>query len=111
MAPTHARLVLSLSPFGLPACPRRHRRCSNIKEARFGVEYFRGFDLVINALDNVAARKHVNRLCLATGRPLVEAGTAGYLGQAYPIRKGVTECFECTPPPAQKTFPICTIRR
>lgn len=27
------------------------------------------------------ARRHVNRLCLASGRALVESGTAGYLGQ------------------------------
>jgi ubiquitin-like 1-activating enzyme E1 B len=36
--------------------------------------YFSKFDLVINALDNVSARKHVNRLCLATDKPLIEAG-------------------------------------
>ena len=47
---------------------------SNIKLARFGLDYFRGFDVVINALDNVSARAHVNRLCLATDRPLVEEG-------------------------------------
>ena len=27
------------------------------------------------------ARRHVNRLCLAAGVPLVESGTAGFLGQ------------------------------
>lgn len=83
---------------------------ANIKEDRFGVEYFENFDIVINALDNVAARKHVNRLCLATNKPLIEAGTQGYEGQAYLIKKGVTECFECVPKPIQKKFPVCTIR-
>lgn len=75
------------------------------------MQYFSQFDLVINALDNVGARKHVNRLCLSAGKPLVEAGTTGYLGQAYPIHKGVTECFECQPKIAGKKYPICTIRR
>lgn len=37
--------------------------------------------MVMNALDNRAARNHVNRLCLAADIPLVESGTAGYLGQ------------------------------
>ena len=37
--------------------------------------------LVMNALDNLSARRHVNRLCLASGVPLIESGTAGYLGQ------------------------------
>ncbi|ROT63749.1 putative SUMO-activating enzyme subunit 2-like [Penaeus vannamei] len=49
-------------------------------------------------------------MCLAAGVPLVESGTAGYLGQVTVIKKGVTECYECQPKPAQKTFPGCTIR-
>ena len=35
----------------------------------------------------VAARNHVNRMCLAADVPLVESGTAGYLGQATVIKK------------------------
>lgn len=72
--------------------------------------YVSGFDLVFNALDNIPARKHVNRLCLAAKKPLIEAGTSGYLGQAVVIKGGVTQCYECRPPAAQKKFPICTIR-
>lgn len=34
-----------------------------------------------------AARNHVNRMCLAADVPLVESGTAGYLGQATVIKK------------------------
>jgi ubiquitin-like 1-activating enzyme E1 B len=76
----------------------------------YGVTFFKGFDLVLNALDNRAARSHVNRMCLAADIPLVESGTAGYLGQVTVIRKAKTECYECTPKPHQKTFPGCTIR-
>ena len=36
---------------------------------------------------HVAARNHVNRMCLAANVPLVESGTAGYLGQATVIKK------------------------
>jgi len=35
----------------------------------------------MNGLDNLEARRHVNRLCLAAETPLIESGTAGYLGQ------------------------------
>lgn len=35
----------------------------------------------------VDARRHVNKMCLAAGVPLVESGTAGYLGQVQPIVK------------------------
>ncbi|KAM8946660.1 SUMO-activating enzyme subunit 2 isoform 2-T2 [Pelodytes ibericus] len=76
----------------------------------YNVEFFRQFTLVMNALDNRAARNHVNRMCLAADIPLIESGTAGYLGQVTVIKKGVTECYECHPKPTQKTFPGCTIR-
>ncbi|QQP55579.1 Ubiquitinlike modifier activating enzyme 2 (Silurana), partial [Caligus rogercresseyi] len=76
----------------------------------YGVSFYKNFSLVLNALDNNVARNHVNRMCLASGVPLVESGTAGYLGQVSVIRKGETECFECQPKPRQKTFPGCTIR-
>ena len=33
------------------------------------------------------ARNHVNRMCLAADRPLIESGTAGYLGQVTVIKK------------------------
>uniref|UniRef100_A0A8C1V026 SUMO-activating enzyme subunit 2 n=1 Tax=Cyprinus carpio TaxID=7962 RepID=A0A8C1V026_CYPCA len=56
------------------------------------------------------ARNHVNRMCLAADIPLIESGTAGYLGQVTVIKKGQTECYECQPKPTQKTFPGCTIR-
>lgn len=76
----------------------------------YGLNFFKGFALCLNALDNRAARNHVNRMCLAADIPLVESGTAGYLGQVTVIRKGKTECYECQPKPHQKTFPGCTIR-
>ncbi|KAG6613516.1 Ubiquitin-activating enzyme (E1) [Phytophthora cinnamomi] len=82
----------------------------NIKSSQFGIDYFQQFALVLNALDNVDARKHVNRLCLATNTPLIESGTTGYLGQVSVIKKGETECYECTPKVTQKQYPICTIR-
>jgi ubiquitin-like 1-activating enzyme E1 B len=82
----------------------------NVFEPRFGAAFVRSFDLVVNALDNMEARRHVNRLCLSCQKPLFEAGTAGYLGQALSILPGKTACLECEPAPTQKRYPICTIR-
>ena len=48
------------------AVRRFNPRCSvealhaNIKEPRFGLGWFGGFDVVINALDNVEARRHLS---------------------------------------------------
>lgn len=75
----------------------------NIKDPEFDLEWFQGFDIVLNALDNLGAssalarklllncgpdaRRHVNKMCMAANIPLVESGTAGYLGQVQPILK------------------------
>ncbi|KAG0211428.1 E1 ubiquitin-activating protein uba2 [Mortierella sp. GBA30] len=85
-------------------------RHQNIKEQEFSVDWFKGFDLVMNALDNLDARRHVNKMCLAANVPLIESGTAGYLGQVTVICKDKTECFDCQPKETPKTFPVCTIR-
>lgn len=60
---------------------------ANIKDAEFNVDYFGGFDLVFNALDNLDARRHVNRMCLAADTPLIESGTTGFEGQVQVIKK------------------------
>ncbi|XP_055702932.1 SUMO-activating enzyme subunit 2 [Phlebotomus papatasi] len=82
----------------------------SITDTKFGVTYFQGFDIVLNALDNRVARNHVNRMCLTAKVPLIETGTSGYNGQVELIQKGVTPCYECTPKAKEKTFPGCTIR-
>ncbi|XP_023295658.2 SUMO-activating enzyme subunit 2 [Lucilia cuprina] len=82
----------------------------SIMATDYGVNFFKKFDVVLNALDNRAARNHVNRMCLNAEVPLIESGTAGYNGQVELIKKGLTQCYECTPKAAQKSFPGCTIR-
>lgn len=56
--------------------------------------FFQRFAVVLNALDNLPARRHVNRMCMAAGVPLVDSGTTGFLGQVRGTRrKGVGPCF------------------
>ncbi|KAG4969093.1 hypothetical protein AAZX31_12G225700 [Glycine max] len=82
---------------------------ANVKDPEFNVDFFKQFNVVLNGLDNLDARRHVNRLCLAANVPLVESGTTGFLGQVTVHVKGRTECYECQPKPAPKTYPVCTI--
>nr|XP_019701324.1 SUMO-activating enzyme subunit 2 isoform X2 [Elaeis guineensis] len=82
---------------------------ANVKDPEFNVDFFKDFNVVLNGLDNLDARRHVNRLCLAAGVPLVESGTTGFLGQVTVHVKGKTECYECQPKPTPKTYPVCTI--
>lgn len=64
-----------------------------IQEERFGFHFVKQFDLVINALDNIEARKYVNQMCFNLDKPLVEVGTNGYQMTAISIKKGVTPCY------------------
>ncbi|XP_032781296.2 SUMO-activating enzyme subunit 2 isoform X1 [Daphnia magna] len=82
----------------------------SVMNSEYNVTFFKQFTVVMNALDNRAARSHVNRMCLAANVPLIESGTAGYLGQVTAIRKGLSECYDCNPKAGQKSFPGCTIR-
>ena len=82
-----------------------------IQNPDFDLDFFRSHSLVINALDNRAARSHVNRMCLAADVPLIESGSEGYVGQVYLIQKGISQCYECEGPKQdQRTFASCTIR-
>ena len=48
----------------------------NIKRSDSGW-IFQKFDIVLNGLDNLEARRHVNRLCLSANVPLVGPGRLG----------------------------------
>ncbi|KAF4554716.1 Ubiquitin-activating enzyme E1-like protein 2 [Elsinoe fawcettii] len=83
---------------------------ANIKDSHFNVQWFKSFGIVFNALDNLDARRHVNKMCVAAEVPLIESGTTGFKGQVQPIKPGLTQCYDCTPKETPKSFPVCTIR-
>lgn len=72
---------------------------ANVKDPDFDVDYFKQFNVVLNGLDNLDARRHVNRLCLAADVPLVESGTTGFLGQVtshfMPSSGLLPQCQSC----------------
>lgn len=76
----------------------------------FPISFFKQFDIIYNALDNLEARFYVNRMCLFLNIPLYESGTTGLRGQVQPIYPHLSECFNCIPKETPKTFPVCTIR-
>ena len=81
---------------------------ANIKE--FGVQFFKQFNIVFSALDNADARSYLNTMCVALNKPLLEAGTTGYKGQAMLLKRGSSRCYDCEPKGQSKTYQVCTIR-
>ncbi|SOV79446.1 SUMO-activating enzyme subunit 2 [Plasmodium sp. gorilla clade G3] len=94
----------------------KHKKDLNINAYTFDVctmksSDIKKYDYVINALDNIKARKYVNKLCIMEKKVLIEAGSTGYNGQVYPIYYNETKCYSCEEKPKNKTFAICTIRQ
>lgn len=78
--------------------------------AQFPLAWFDQFNIIFNGLDNLAARRYVNKMAQFLVKPLLESGTSGFDGYIQPIIPGQTECFDCTKKETPKTFPVCTIR-
>ncbi|PHJ25548.1 ubiquitin activating enzyme [Cystoisospora suis] len=85
----------------------------NILSPSFNLPFLQSFDVVISALDNQKARRHLNSLCIAAGVPIIEAGSTGYVGQVMPIMKDHTLCYDCEAKPRDNTqrYPVCTVRQ
>jgi len=66
---------------------------------------------VLNALDNISARKFMDEQCFKYGIPLFESGTTATKGNTQPVIPFVTETYSASSDPDQeKTFPMCTIK-
>ena len=55
-------------------------------------------------------RINYNKAILASVVSKFESKEVDCSGQITLIKKGETECYDCLPKPAAKTFPDCTIR-
>lgn len=76
----------------------------------FPLSWFNQFDLIFNALDNIAARSYINKIGLYLNKNIMESGTTGTNGQAQPTFPNKTECYDCVARETPKQFPVCTIR-
>ena len=54
-----------------------NREVGKSSEKIFNKTFWNDNDLVINALDNVEARKYVDSMCVLNDKPLFESGTQG----------------------------------
>jgi len=66
---------------------------------------------VLNALDNIKARRFMDEQCFKFNIPLFESGTTGTKGNTQPIIPFITETYSNSSDPDQeKSYPICTIK-
>ncbi|KAI9327506.1 hypothetical protein DFJ73DRAFT_766321 [Zopfochytrium polystomum] len=65
---------------------------------------------VTNALDNVEARKYVDRRCVFYKKSLLESGTLGTKGNTQVVLPNLTESYSSSNDPPEKSIPICTLK-
>ena len=65
---------------------------------------------VLNALDNVKARRFMDEQCFKFGLPLFESGTTGTKGNTQSVIPFITETYSASTDEQDKSFPICTIK-
>ena len=74
-------------------------------------KYTTGVTGVINALDNIEARRYMDQECFNKQMPLFESGTTGTKGNTQVVIPYLTETYSnSADPPQEKSFPICTIK-
>ncbi|RLV88515.1 Ubiquitin-activating enzyme [Meyerozyma sp. JA9] len=103
-------VVKAVQNFNYNGCKLVGHHGNIMDSEKFPIEWWDQFSYIFNALDNLEARRYVNKMALFLRKPLMESGTTGFDGQIQPIFPYVTECFECQPKVTPKTYPVCTIR-
>ena len=64
-------------------------------EASNAIDLIAGYDFVIDATDDPAAKFLINDICIELGRPFVYAGVLGLSGQTMTVLPGRTACLRC----------------
>lgn len=73
-------------------------------------KFYKQFDIVLNALDNMDARKYVDSQCVLHNIPLIDSGTLGTKGNVQIIVPHITESYSDTIDPSDDSIPMCTIK-
>ncbi|XP_022102923.1 ubiquitin-like modifier-activating enzyme 6 [Acanthaster planci] len=88
----------------------QHKVCPETEMTVFNDEFFKAMDVVVNALDNVAARQYMDSRCVTNERPLMESGTMGAKGHVQVIVPHMTETYGSQRDPPDESVPYCTLK-
>lgn len=76
----------------------------------FTDDFWSSIDIVILAVDNVEARKYVDKKCTAYDIKLIEAGTQGVYASSSIIIPNMTSCYNDIEQTPKKEIPQCTLK-
>ncbi|CAB3408998.1 unnamed protein product [Caenorhabditis bovis] len=76
----------------------------------FDDAFFEELNGVANALDNIDARRYMDRRCVYYRLPLLESGTMGTKGNTQVVYPFLTESYSSSVDPPEKEIPVCTLK-
>lgn len=105
-----AQAVQQMNPDTVGKIQAYQERVGIETEELFGDAFWETLTGVTNALDNVDARKYVDRRCVYFRKPLLESGTLGTKGNTQVVIPHLTESYSSSSDPPEKSIPICTLK-
>lgn len=106
---TAAEAIEALNPAMSGHILAHTERVGTETEQHFGDAFFEPLDWVANALDNVEARRYVDRRCVYYEKALLESGTLGTKGNTQVVVPHLTEAYSSSQDPPEKMVPVCTL--
>ncbi|RIA93556.1 ubiquitin-activating emzyme E1 [Glomus cerebriforme] len=107
---TAAAAINKMNPTTIGKVIAHQDRVGVETENVYNDDFFEHLDGVTNALDNVDARKYMDRRCVYFRRPLLESGTLGTKGNTQIVIPYLTESYSSSQDPPEKAIPICTLK-
>jgi molybdopterin/thiamine biosynthesis adenylyltransferase len=106
---TASAAIKLMSP-GINCLPLTEKVCPQTEDI-FTDSLLINLDIIVNALDNVQARKYIDNRCVRVNRPLLESGTLGPKGHVQVIIPSMTENYGAmTDPDDDGEIPYCTLK-
>ena len=90
-------------------CVDLQSRVGPENEHIFNDQFWDDQTFIINAVDNIQARKYVDNQCTIYGKALIDSGTLGTKAHVQMIVPHVTTCYNDTQDPVQESVPMCTM--
>lgn len=72
--------------------------------------FFEAQDVIVNALDNVEARRYMDMRCVTNQKALMESGTLGTKGHVQVIVPHMSETYGSQQDPPEQSVPYCTLK-
>jgi ubiquitin-activating enzyme E1 len=91
--------------------PYELKLCKETETTFNSTFYHNNVDIILNALDNIEARKYVDQQSIKYSKPLIDSGTMGTKGNVQVILPFITDTYgSMEDPDDNKGIPICTIK-